>query len=254
MKKKFLLPILSVCMVVALVSVGFAAWLITGNDTTGATGSFVTHDIDNEYFTAKAVLKTGSNEKIVFGKPASPTPSASGWFSFGDTDGQENLTATFVITVKAEQAANIDKILGSNSIKVTLTEENGGSKFDSAKDTTNSKRYVGYPKLNSGDLATSLATGGAIITLAKADFTIDTENGTATADVTVTFTWGDYFTKDDVVVNPYTYFNGLSFTGEGETLAKAKKAARDEASKVMKAIHTLNGTKYDITLTVVEAS
>lgn len=225
MKKKFLLPILSVCMVVALVSVGFAAWLITGNDTTGATGNFVTHDVTNEYFTASASTTDG---KIEFGKGSATTTNATPWFNF-DGDSQEKLTATFTVKVTPDVAENLSTILTKYNIMVMLKAQN--DEYDAAVLTG----IVAYPEIACGETkatATNLSTGVSI-KLTETDFN---ESGEAT--VTVTFNWGTNG-------NPYTYYNNTHTTAQ-EAGQQIRKAATD----ALKTLHKLNNDLYDITLSV----
>lgn len=250
MKKKFLLPILSVCMVVALVSVGFAAWLITGNDTSSTTGgSFVTQNVSNEFFTATIDHhSTDANGQIVFGKPNSTVSNA--WFTFDNDVGNEKLTAKFTITITPEAASALNTILDKYSITVTLKAKGLGSDattnagiFDTLAGTD--KKYVAYPTLGSANIETgkTLKDNGISLTIPGSSFTSGTNS--ATYDLTVTFAWGDYFKKDGTVLNPYTYFNGL----EGGN----SQANRQSATTVMNAIHELNNkTGYELTLSAAE--
>lgn len=160
MKRKFLLPILSVCMVVALVSVGFAAWLITGSDTTDtAQGSFVTKGARNEFFTvtvdpydSTAGAKTTTEPKIVFGKPSGYTKNSTDWFAPGDDVDTQSFDACFLVTITPDDTNFLKKgtgddapdgILEKYEIKVTLKEKVGdsGVQFDGL--TTKNKSNIG---------------------------------------------------------------------------------------------------------------
>ena len=156
MKRKFLLPILSVCMVVALVSVGFAAWLITGSDTSDtAQGSFVTSESRNEFFTVTVDPYDGSgvaatNPTIVFGKQSGYTKNSTDWFVPGDDVADQSLEAQFLVAITPDDKNFLKKgtgegaqdgILEKYEIKVTLQElvESNSAKFDAllAEDKTN---------------------------------------------------------------------------------------------------------------------
>lgn len=232
MKKKFLLPILSVCMVVALVSVGFAAWLITGSHTEDATGSFVTHDVTNEYFTAKAEVDGTGEGKIEFGKGSATTTNSTPWFTF-DGASNEILEATFKITVTPDVAGNLTKILSKNNIKVTLKAKD--AKYDAAV----AKGIVAQPTISCGSdktaTATNLATGVSI--------TLTADNFTAgVATVKVNFKWGTNG-------NPYTYYNNTHTTAEA-----AGSDVRTTATTAIETLHEINGQQYDIILEVVPVS
>lgn len=138
MKRKFLLPILSVCMVVALVSVGFAAWLITGSDTNDtAQGSFVTKGARNEFFTVTVDPYDGSattttDPSIVFGKPSNYSNENDSWFKPDDDVENESFEVQFLVTItpddknflkKGSEVGAQDGILEKYEIKVTLKEK-----------------------------------------------------------------------------------------------------------------------------------
>lgn len=250
MKKKFLLPILSVCMVVALVSVGFAAWLITGNETTGASGDFETHDVTNEFFTAKV---ESTDATINFGKKDSDPAVENPWFTFDSTVTEENLEATFTVTVTSEATGAVENVLNKNNITFTLTTKN--NTYDTL--AANDKNYVAYPTMTTTKGTVSV-TGDALngegkglsITLTKDNFEVDTAKTNATATVTVKFAWGDYFKKEDTVVNPYVYFNGLA---GGNT--QTNRHAAETVMNAIKGLKTEGEVKeYDITLAVVAVS
>lgn len=251
MKKKFLLPILSVCMVVALVSVGFAAWLITGNHTEEAQGQFVTYDVSNQYFKVTVTpTGTGANEnKIVFGKPtASTTTQTTDWFKFDDDVGVQSLSVTFTITIDADvdfvdSTFTPATVLSTNKIKLKLTEtpktpaaSTTYNKFDTAKGAN----YVTAPTFTVNSTSKtadgSTMTSGYTIELQANDFTIQTDKN-ATATVTVTFAWGSAFNGK----NPYEYYNDLNGGANG---ANEELTNRAVAQAAMEALHGLNNTTY----------
>ena len=248
MKKKFLLPILSVCMVVALVSVGFAAWLITGHHTEDAQGQFVTYDVSNEYFKVTVTpTGAGANEnKIVFGKPATATVNpTTNWFQFDSDVGNASLSVTFTITIDADVDFVADSftpatVLRSNKIKLKLTEtpktpaaSTDYNKFDTAKGSN----YVTAPTFKINDADTNATVTGATmadgytIELQANDFAIGVDKN-ATATVAVTFAWGSAFGSQ----NPYVYYNGLA--------GGANDTNRQAAQTAMHALYGLNNTTY----------
>lgn len=166
MKRKFLLPILSVCMVVALVSVGFAAWLITGSDTSDtAEGSFVTSESRNEFFTVKVDPYDGSkatdtNPTIVYGKPSDYTKNNTDWFVPDDKVPQESFEAQFLVTITPDDKNFLKKgtgedaqdgILEKYEIKVTLKEVVEGE---------SSAQFDGLATANKTNIGTKVKTKG----------------------------------------------------------------------------------------------
>lgn len=266
MKRKFLLPILSVCMVVALVSVGFAAWLITGNDTTDAQGSFVTYDVSNNYFTVTATTAAEADKTITFGKPVDTDAAEEGyqapsttydWLSMEDVD-EENLTVTFTITITPEvafaaasdgtPARTVSTLLGTDKVQVKLTGP-------AAYDTAVSKGAVAYPtmKLNAETSTVSVDTGktfesdGVVLTIPAEKFTESSDKATATATVTITYDWGTAFGGK----NPYEHFNNTYATANTTVGSTTGKAA---VTSLMGYVHALNSNSaYTLALAVVPA-
>lgn len=243
MKKKFLLPILSVCMVVALVSVGFAAWLITGNDTKEGSGQFVTYDVQNNYFSVTATEK--DTTKITFGKDGNPS---NPWLTVSDVADQV-LTKTFTITITPEvpfgNGRDVATLLGTDVVKVKLsglakdqTAETEGSTAKLYADAF-ANGILGAPSIESGEIKSTAGdlTNGVEISLPAGSFAVQTGNATATADVTVTFAWGNHG-------NPYTYYNRI------ENNSTNRKAATDALGLVK----VLNEKSYYIYLEVGAAS
>lgn len=280
MKRKFLLPILSVCMVVALVSVGFAAWLITGNDTSDtATGNFVTYDVSNVFFTVTVDPATDETGDIVFGKPSGTIANA--WLTADDEVGAEKLTATFTVTVTpADETKSVPTLLTGKNITVTLksvaadgTTADGTfdtlAKAANASEAIQRKALISYPTLAQGSTTATLTDGetlqtnGVVLTIPGTAFTYaeGKTSGATSLDITVTFAWGEEF--GSTPTNPYTYFNADSKTAAGnstyiKTAASGDVAAvyytnMEIAQEFLEEIKNLNGKKYSLSLAVVEA-
>ena len=231
-------------MVVALVSVGFAAWLITGSYTEDATGSFVTYDVTNEYFTVKAeVVGEG---KIEFGKGNATTENQTPWFTFSG-DSNEILEAAFTITVKPDVDDDnvddiLDNILSKNDIKVTLKAKNG--EYDAAVENG----IVAYPTISCDNTTTTTTAtainlkNGVSITLTANHFT----SGVAT--VKVNFAWS----KNG---NPYAYYNKFNPNDTVTNTADASTVTvRAAATTAIKTLYKINNQQYDIILEVVSVS
>lgn len=258
MKRKLLLPILSVCMVVALVSVGFAAWLITGADTSDdAQGQFITYGVSNEYFTVKIDPTDVDDTKIIFGKQ-NDSQDKKNWFQWGDDVQQEQLSKEFTVTVTFDDLSDksdeeIKAVLNKWDITLNMITADATSddKKDAYKDATTAK-YIAEPKfyvngstsaatvkgttiLGTLETESAEATGG--IKLKVSDWK-GTDNGAIGTDaagkkfvqakVKVTFAWGDYFKVGQQNVNPEVYFMGSNFAnGSSNNFEKGDKAYAD---------------------------
>ncbi len=282
MKRKFLLPILSVCMVVALVSVGFAAWLITGNDTSDtATGNFVTYEVSNDFFTVTVDPATDETGDIVFGKP-STTSTTNAWLTADNGVDTEKLTATFTVTVTpADEEKSVPTLLNGKNITVTLKSVAADGKtadgtFDTLAKAANAseaiqrKALIAYPTLKQGSTTATLTDGetlqteGVKLTIPGTAFTYPsgTTKGAASLNITVTFAWGEEF--GNTSTNPYTYFNADGKTAAGNSTYTKTEAAGDVAAvyytnmeiaqEFLEEIKTLGGKKYSLTLAVADAT
>lgn len=252
MKRKFLLPILSICMVVALVSVGFAAWLITGNDTTSANGQFVTYDVSNQYFS----VTTSVSSDITFGKPADVETNAPtyDWFQFADVV-DENLSTTVTLTLKPEDKNYLDSVLAVGyKLKVTLKSgkiAEGTFSANADYDTAVSKNYLKLPTVESITLTGDKMETGLTFTLditkkegETGNFVVSDNGESASYTFTIKFGWGKFGGSTEQ--NPYHHYNNLDPSSEDAATNRAN------ATEAMQAINKL--ANYEISLEVVNPS
>lgn len=248
MKKKLLLPILSVCMVVALVSVGFAAWLITGVDAGKAEGQFTAYEVTNNFF---SITVENTTDKVVFGKPSNYSANASDWFIPETGVDSESLTATFTITITPASGTLADSdalaalFTANSKTKVTITIKEQDASSESKFDTAKTANCVVLPKLKIGDASANVdatsGTGetlkeGVTFELTQSNFTV-TDNK-ATATVTLVFGWGTF--GGSTAQNPYLYYNSLT----------NNKDNAEAAQQAMDKVKALNDVKYDFVLGV----
>lgn len=251
MKRKFLLPILSICMVVALVSVGFAAWLITGNDTTSANGQFVTYEVSNQYFSVKAEV----SKDITFGKPKTVSTTTYKWFQFDDSVDGENLSTDVTLTLTPEDQNYLDSILkGGYELKVTLKAgavNNGAFVANEDYDSAVFGGYLVLPTVKVRDngieflenAKSSMKEGLTFeLEINGTDFaTSESESGaSATYTFTINFGWGTFGGATNQ--NPYYYYNSSDNTQE----------YRQAAMNAMEAINKLKN--YEISLEIFNSS
>lgn len=230
MKRKLLLPILSVCMVVALVSVGFAAWLITGNDTSDtAEGQFVTYGVTNEYYTVKIDDETKA-DKIVFGKKDGSY--TYDWLKQEDV-AEEKLTKTFKVTITFDDTAiteaDAKKALDKWTISITFAGDSEG-KYDACK-ADNYITFAGYAfHRDATPPADASYAEGSTISYSNMSF----DSGVYTGYVTLKFGWGTKFNS----TNPYEFYNGEENTTDN----------RSAATNCLKALNELNEKKFTLSL------
>ncbi len=211
--KKNLVMFTSVFASLAILSTGFAAWVISGGDINAKTFGDITVDtIEDKRHNISSINCVDADEntkgKIIFGHPKNAT---TGWLTNTDANTVEKLVTVFKVTVNNAQSKAVADIFDKEKCTVTA----------SAKDSTSAnytealnQHYVGElptVKFVSSETETSDATN-----LGRDGYIF----------VGLEFKWGSKFTKDGNVVNPYVYYNALSVTDYGneanETLGKIR--------------------------------
>ena len=221
MKRKTLTLAISVFALLAIISVGFASWVISRpNQADPVQGSIVVEDVEDkslgityEWVTdSTGATKLNSNPVIVFGKPETPDNETVKWLN-NTNIAQENLNAYLKISVS--NAANLDVQNIHVNFEAVVPPENAS--FTSGKD----KSYV---------------LPGELYELTKDEFGANTSYV-----VTLHFNWGSDFGGHNPI--------GASSKWLGE-YTEAKAA---EASTALHALYTaLNGVTYKVTITAVD--
>lgn len=221
MKRKTLTLAISVFALLAIISVGFASWVISRpNQANPVQGSIVVEDVQDkslgityEWVTdSTGAIKLNTDPVIVFGKPATVDTETAKWLNNTDI-AEENLNAYLKISVS--NAANLD----NQNIKVNFEAvvPDGNTTFATSKDT-------------------SFVLPASLYNLTKDDF-----DGKSSYVVTLKFNWGSDF-------NNHNPIGASSKWAGGYTEAKAA-----EASTALHALYTaLNGVTYKVTITAVD--
>ena len=177
MKRRTLTLMICLLSVLSLVSVGFASWIITANDTEDVTGNIQIETVtDNRVFIVDIV----DPSDIVFGAPKTPDTFANPWFTANEMD-DENLSAT--ITFKVVDAN--DTAVAADKVTVTANIELVGAKsFDDLVTDGYIQAAPTVTPVRSGDVYT----------------------------ITVTLNWGAKWGNK----NPYNYYNALDVATYGD--------------------------------------
>ncbi len=158
-KKSFGIQLISILVVVAIISVGFAAWIITSPIAGDSVqGGFIAQDYIDNTFTISIDLDSdddGTNESLIFGKPDEEEPANTeskaffdsndsykfNWFSFektgGDITPDEVRTVVFTVTIDPTDDTNakeLEDLLLDRSVMISLTLNNGSTKYDDEDD------------------------------------------------------------------------------------------------------------------------
>ena len=249
MKSKLTITVASILSVLVLVGVGFAAWVISNPGVNREAESSITAEtVTDKSYTLEATFASG--EKIVFGAPE--TMNTAGAWLTADGTAREDLTATLTLTLKYKDWNYVP-----TEFSVTMNAKNGENNdtvFTSLREGSaadiSGKKLVIDPNISYKDAsnnntgitpATVEMNGGdtKAVKVKKGAFVRDTDQTTATLEITITFGWGEYFKVDDANVNPYVYYSQKD---------KDYETYHDEANKVLTALHGLNDVKYVVTI------
>lgn len=155
-KKSFGIQLISILVVVAIISVGFAAWIITSPIAGDSVqGGFIAQDYIDNTFTISIDIEDVSqsdetDKQLTFGKPVAPVNAAPAFFNNGykfnwfdyseddeDTDDvdegtpNEVMSVTFTVTIDPteDEDKNIADLLLDRSVMISLTLNNGSTKY-----------------------------------------------------------------------------------------------------------------------------
>ncbi len=237
--KKFSLgiKIISLLACVAIMSVGFASWLIIKmpETTTVDGGSFTVYEVEDKTVNFGTISWVNNKSAITFGKPAGYQAKAGDWLVPQGLE-DENLSATFYFDVTVN-SGNLSDVVDKLTIQLGKND---------ALNTAITSNYVAAPTfkvyLDNTAAATSASglTATATGTYNQDNTSVDVTMSGASASkvrvfVEITFAWGSAFGATST--NPYTYYNALTHAAQA---ANAKTA--------LQAIYGLNGAKYEFTL------
>lgn len=214
MKRKTLTLAISVFALLAIISVGFASWVITRpTQTADAGGSITVEAVEGEVNYLKNAVVEG---QIRFGRPETMSNTNAWLTSNASETEKENLTVNLKITLSAE-------LKDGEQINLSIApKSDDAKKYDEAV----TGKYIKTPVFTkNGSLETCTF-------LTKDDFTQDGD--VFVANVNITFGWGEKFGS----VNPYTYYNTKEFNPVNVK----------EATDALAALYEFNNCNYVVTV------
>lgn len=243
MKKKTITLVIYMLVCISLVSVGFAAWIITGGTSTETTAGIEASQVTDkslniveskwtqyDKLTQKDVVT--DDPTILFGVPAGTRLRDTDWLRFDNDVLDEKLEATYSFTLNVGEG-------GANDAKLKDVFNIDGSSInfeidDAHEDFLNSaveNKYLVGPTL------TYFVGGGNKIT-DKDDFfeAIKAVNASSVEiKIQIEFAWGDKSGND----NPYTTFNAIT---------TPSAADKTRAKDCLNAAYALNGATYTLSI------
>lgn len=244
MKRKTITLVVYMLVCISLVSVGFAAWVITGGDQIDdATGNVTASTVHDESVYLEGLgWDSGNSGTIKFGAPAvANLNTQTGWLQTDSTAGDEDLTAVYYFKVKLGTSAEEDSYVSGATGAVsklgtcTLTLEEGSS-IKTLRDNPNNligessiKFYVGASKDAVEDAEENSFTAYTSDAFKNA-FTSNTSNAKELyVAVMIKYSWGSAFGG----LNPYKYYE-----------TKAAKDYKEEAQNRLQLIDdSFNGVE-----------
>lgn len=230
-RSKMIAASIAILSSAAVVSTGFAAWVISGGDSKPVTGTITADAVTNSYYTIKGEITWGTGEKagsIAFGAPAK-MENTTAWLKNTNNPLTEKLEAVATFTVENVNENETDLIES-----VVMEEMDTEKKYAAISDTAEKSGYVCALPTYKTD---STSTTGAGIYLTAGER--NAKDKTIIYTMTVRFAWGKYFTKEGATVNPYVFFNDM--TKDSTNIS--------EATKVLNSIYELNDVGFKITVT-----
>lgn len=234
------IKIASILSAVAILSVGFASWLIVSapQDQQFTTGSFTVETVEMKSATISQI--TATDNTVVFGKGTAPSGEGvtnHGWLK-APSIGEEDLNSSFTFTLASKDgqetsALNLNEVLDKLTIVLTVPEA-----YKTAAAATPS--VLGAPTLTYSYTPTggTEQTGTAnTLTDGTVTLEIDLDNANVNSinvTLNISFAWG----AKTGGANPFTYYNAQAYTDD----------LGIEAKGVLDTVYGLNGQNYGLTI------
>lgn len=229
MKRKTITLVVYMLVCISLVSVGFAAWIITGGDSSEAQGNITASHVTDKSLTISEEKWDSGNVNVLgagtinFGIPANTTTN-TGWLQASDV-GVDDLTAVY--TFKLSSASNLSDAVKSGTIAFN----------DAVLDEVQELGYIANPVITYAT-STDGSTWGNSATYTLNDATSASNFKSAIAQavqsiyvkITITYAWGQDFDG----LNPYNYYNGKKTVDNKEVVRTASMDNENE-------LYLLNG-------------
>lgn len=269
MKKSILIPVIGVITLIAIVGVGFAAWLIVSPINVNPIGGTITAEnlINKEFTLAASAFNYGDgNTGIHFGMTTTPVDAEEGsWFTFDSGTKNESLTATTTLTLtpvngKIDDDNNAGSYLVGREIKLSLKVSGANDEAVAANLTkiraAIDDNYIAAPTIvvtkSDATIATVegswLESNNEIYVVIDSEYFTDVEStgesdkGSSTVTVTINFNWGSAFGG----LNPYNYYNAA----EEHVLIRQYNATNTAAATAaLNAIYALNDIPFVFSIT-----
>lgn len=200
----------------AVVSTGFAAWVISGGEEQHVSGNITADSVSNNFHEI-AFAKEGNDAEVFFGGPSQEEQktNTSAWLTTIAGSKVEDLEASFTFTVSGLTSAETvpSNLFKSITLKETTTtaDETKYSTYAKPGDTQYLAALPEYDVSSKTAFDTAKPTSVGICLQSKNDFA----SGKQTFVVSIRFGWGTAFGGE----NPFKHYNGLPKNSTNFSLA-----------------------------------
>ena len=227
------IKIASILTCVALLSVGFASWLIlqpVQNAT--ETGSFTVYTVEENNIRITATPVDANDTTIVFGKEDNVTEN---WLVASNYDGtaveNDNLATEFTVEYTSSNL-NLAEVV--DNLVFTMEVPSAYTTAVTAGAVANPVLSYTYQVYDDSSSAYGTAqTGSGVSGLTITQALTDIEAKKVKLNVTITFDWGTTTGGE----NPYKYYNSLDYSTPNSLAAKT----------LLQSVYGLNGLNYSLT-------
>ena len=224
-RSKMIAASIAILSSAAVVSTGFAAWVISGSDSKQAEGTIAADTVSDAVHTLSELTWDTNGGKISFG---APEKSIGGTFLNSDGKVREQLVATGTFTVSNLKSGwAIETLFKTDGLKIT-------EKVDSGKTAvypTDGLYVCEIPTYKTG--VANKDEPGVYVEVAD-DTTEGTETTKGKFKLSVVFGWGSTTSHK----NPFTYYEKMTNDSTN----------RSQAKTVLEEVLKLNGCKFSITI------
>lgn len=201
-RSKMIAASIAILSSAAVVSTGFAAWVISGGDSEPVSGTITADEVSNQNHLIDNL--TGGTQSIVFGGPTAKDITSkaeslvsedSRWLK--NEEHTEKLTAVWNFDVFGFESKPDDN--GKSVLEITFTEGAATENHTTFADAV-AKEYVAkLPEWDKNIAAEAGTTSGIYLVAGQ----YDSENKKIPYTLTVVFAWGNKFGG----MNPYFFYN-----------------------------------------------
>lgn len=227
-RSKMIAASIAILSSAAVVSTGFAAWVISGGDTKEVGGTIEADEVSSKAHTLSVIAFDESTNKISFGAPKNKDKITNSYNWLKNNEANENLiaSATFTVSNVDTKPDNLKTLFDEEECKF---EETTATKVYVETSDAVKNNYVGaFPTWNLDQQYTNQTAPGVYLQLGELKQT------TLTVTLKVVFAWGTAFTSK----NPFVYYNAQKKTSSLES----------EASTALTAIRALNNATFKVTV------